>query len=103
MSLSGCVFGTNSLTICLALLIVSVLLSSMTFHRSIYGDKVLEHFHEKFQADREQRVDLKAVTIYTFLGTMALRDPIFIEYKTMIEPPPIAPTSSSCYGCGGCG
>jgi uncharacterized protein (TIGR04222 family) len=91
------------LTICLALLIAAVLLSSMPFYRSIYGDKVLEHFNQEFQADREQRVDLKVITIYTFLGTMALRDPIFIEYKTMIAPLPITQTTDSCYGCGGCG
>jgi uncharacterized protein (TIGR04222 family) len=76
------------LVIFLVLFIVYTMLSHMVFHRSIYGEKVLRHLDRSFQADRLQKRDIKIVTIYTFLGAMALRDPVFNEYKILITPPP---------------
>jgi uncharacterized protein (TIGR04222 family) len=79
------------LVIFLALFIVYCMLSDMDFHRSIYGEKVLEYLDRNFQADRLQKRELKIVTIYTFLGAMALQDPVFNEYKILITPPPSNP------------
>jgi uncharacterized protein (TIGR04222 family) len=92
----------------LILLFVIFNLWSTSFHRSGYGDRVWQHLKKKFDSDWLQKPKDNYVLAYTFGGITTLNNPVFSDFRTMMEPP--SSTSSSgadgggCGGgCGGCG